>query len=300
MENNFKSGFVTIIGKPNVGKSTLLNALVKQKVSITSPKPQTTRNKINGILTTEDYQLVFTDTPGIHKSKNALDKYMETSINASLDGIDVLIYMLDGTKPFLEDEILSIENYAKSSTPVILVVSKTDLTTFEKLYPKLAQLNKLNLVKAIIPISSYKRKNLDVLIDEILKYINVGQKFYEDDEVTDISIKFLASEIVREKALLYIQEEIPHGIAVSIDKFEESDSLIKISATIFCEKPNHKAIIIGKSGEMLKKIGTSARNEIEKICSKKVFVELWVKVKENWRANDIQISNLGYNKKDIN
>lgn len=300
MEKEFKSGFVTIIGKANVGKSTLLNSLIKQKVSITSPKPQTTRNKINGILTTEEYQLVFTDTPGIHKSKNALDKYMETSINASLDGIDVLIYMLDGTKPFLDEEINNIEVYSKGSTPVIVVVSKTDLTTFEKLYPKLDKLNKLNFVKAIIPISSFKRKNLDVLIDEILKYISVGQKFYEDDEVTDISTKFLVSEIIREKALLFIQEEIPHGIAVSVENFEESESLIKISATLFCEKPNHKAIIIGKNGEMLKKIGSSSRNEIEKICSKKVFLTLWVKVKENWRANDIQISNLGYNKKDIN
>lgn len=300
MEKEFKSGFVTIIGKANVGKSTLLNALIKQKISITSPKPQTTRNKINGILTTANYQLVFTDTPGIHKSKNALDKYMETSINASMEGIDVLIYMLDGTKPFLDDEINNIESYSKGSTPVIVVVSKTDLTTFEKLYPKLDKLNKLNLVKAIIPISSFKRKNLDILIEEILKYISVGQKFYEDDEVTDISTKFLASEIIREKALLFIQEEIPHGIAVSIDNFEESDSLIKISATIFCEKPNHKSIIIGKNGEMLKKIGSSSRNELEKICSKKIFLSIWVKVKENWRANDIQISNLGYNKKDIN
>lgn len=300
MGKEFKSGFVTIIGKANVGKSTLLNALVKQKVSITSPKPQTTRNKINGILTTENYQLVFTDTPGIHKSKNALDKFMETSINASLEGIDVLIYMLDGTKPFLEDELKNIENFSKGSTPVIVVVSKTDLTTFEKLYPKLDMLNKLNSVKAIVPISSYKRRNLDVLIEEILKHINDGQKFYEDDEVTDISIKFLASEIIREKALLYIQEEIPHGIAVSIEKFDESENIINIYATIFCEKTNHKSIIIGKNGEMLKKIGSSSRNELEKICSKKVFLSLWVKIKENWRANDIQISNLGYNKKDIN
>lgn len=295
----FKSGFVSIIGKPNVGKSTLLNALVKQKVSITSPKPQTTRNKINGILTTDSYQLVFTDTPGIHKSKNALDKYMEKSISSSLDGVDVLVYMLDGTKPFLEDELNLIKTYINTKTPVILVVSKTDLTTFEKLYPKLSVLNALQGVKDIIPISSFKKKNLDVLINEILKYISEGQKFYSEDEVTDVSLKFLSSEIIREKALLFIQQEIPHGIAVVIDKFLEGDSLVKISATIFCEKPNHKSIIIGKSGEMLKKIGQSARVEIERICDKKVFVELWVKVKENWRSSDILLNNLGYNNKDI-
>ncbi|MGN1208307.1 MAG: GTPase Era [Christensenellales bacterium] len=295
----FKSGFVAIVGKANVGKSTLLNCLVNQKVSITSPKPQTTRNKINGILTTQNYQIVFTDTPGIHKSKNKLDNFMNESIKSGVEGIDCLIFMLDALKPFEKDDIDLIESYVKTSVPVVVVVSKIDQTNFEKLYPKLAKLNQLDGVKDIIPISSYRKKNIDVLIESVLKYIPEGQKFYADDEVTDVSLKFLASEIVREKALLYLQEEVPHGLAVVVDNFTEGENLLKISATIFCEKPAHKQIIIGKNGEMLKKIGSFARAEIEKLTQTKVFLELWVKVKENWRNSEVLINNLGYNKKDI-
>lgn len=295
----FKSGFVTIIGKANVGKSTLLNSLVNQKVSITSPKPQTTRNKINGIVTTKDYQIVFTDTPGIHKSKNKLDSFMDEAIKSSLEGIDVLIYMVDGLKPFEEDDIRLIEKYSKTDVPVICVVSKIDKTSYEKLYPKLSKLNALENVKDIIPISSYRKKNLDILMQTILKYINEGQRYYEEDEVTDVSLKFLSSEIIREKALLFLQQEVPHGLAVVIDNYTEGENLLKISATIFCEKPAHKQIIIGAKGEMLKKIGSSARAEIEKLVSCKVFLQLWVKVKENWRSDDILVTNLGYNKKDI-
>ena len=294
----FKSGFISIIGKANVGKSTLLNSLVNQKVSITSPKPQTTRNKINGIVTTKDYQLVFTDTPGIHKSKNKLDSYMDESIKASLEGIDVILYMLDALKPFDKEDLEMIEKYAQN-TPVIVVVSKIDKTSFEKLYPKLQTLNSLKNVKDIIPISSFRRKNLDILIESILKYISEGEKFYGDDEVTDVSLRFLCSEIIREKALLFLQQEVPHGLAVVIDTFNEGENLLKISASIFCEKPAHKMIIIGKNGEMLKKIGSSSRQEIERLSQSKVFLELWVKVKENWRSSDVMINNLGYNKKDI-
>lgn len=294
----FKSGFISIIGKANVGKSTLLNSLVNQKVSITSPKPQTTRNKINGIVTTKDYQLVFTDTPGIHKSKNKLDSYMDESIKASLEGIDVILYMLDALKPFDKEDLEMIEKYAQN-TPVIVVVSKIDKTSFEKLYPKLQTLNSLKNVKDIIPISSFRRKNLDILLESILKYIGEGEKFYGDDEVTDVSLRFLCSEIIREKALLFLQQEVPHGLAVVIDTFNEGENLLKISASIFCEKPAHKMIIIGKNGEMLKKIGSSSRQEIERLSQSKVFLELWVKVKENWRSSDVMINNLGYNKKDI-
>ncbi len=295
----FKSGFVAIVGKANVGKSTLLNCLVNQKVSITSPKPQTTRNKINGILTTNDYQIVFTDTPGIHKSKNKLDSFMDESIKSGVDGIDCLIFMLDALKPFDKSDIELINSYSKTGVPVIVVVSKIDKTNFEKLYPKLSELNSLENVKDIIPISSFRKKNIDVLIESVLKFIPQGQKFYADDEVTDVSLKFLASEIIREKSLLYLQEEVPHGLAVVIDSFVEGENLLKISATIFCEKPAHKLIIIGKSGEMLKKIGSSARTELEHLTQSKVFLELWVKVKENWRNNEILINNMGYNKKDI-
>jgi len=182
---------------------------------------------------------------------------------------------------------------------VMLVVSKIDKTSFEKLYPKLSSLNALENVKDIIPISSYRKKNIDVLVESVLKYIPEGEKFYSDDEVTDVSLKFLASEIIREKSLLYLQEEVPHGLAVVIDNFVEGENLLKISATIFCEKPAHKLIIIGKNGEMLKKIGSHAREELEHLTQSKVFLELWVKVKENWRNSEVLISNMGYNKKDI-
>ena len=294
----FKSGFITIVGKANVGKSTLLNCIVNQKISITSPKPQTTRNKINGIITTNDYQLVITDTPGMHKVKNKLDAFMSDTIKSSFEGIDVVLYMLDGLKPFSEEDLTLIEEYSKN-LPVIVVVSKIDKTKMDKLYPKLASLNNLKNVKDIIPISSFRKKNIDVLLNSILKYIPEGVKYYNDDEVTDVSLKFLSSEIVREKALLYLQQEVPHGLAVVIENFTEGENLLKISATIFCEKPAHKIIIIGKNGEMLKKIGKSSREEIERICGSKVFLELWVKVKENWRNSEVLLNNLGYNKKDI-
>lgn len=295
----FKSGFVAIVGKANVGKSTLLNCLVNQKVSITSPKPQTTRNKINGILTTKDYQIVFTDTPGIHKTKNKLDSFMNESIKSGVEGIDCLIFMLDGLKPFEKEDLELINSYVKTLVPVIVVVSKIDKTSFEKLYPKLSSLNALENVKDIIPISSYRKKNIDVLVESVLKYIPEGEKFYSDDEVTDVSLKFLASEIIREKSLLYLQEEVPHGLAVVIDNFVEGENLLKISATIFCEKPAHKLIIIGKNGEMLKKIGSHAREELEHLTQSKVFLELWVKVKENWRNSEVLVNNLGYKIKDI-
>lgn len=295
----FKSGFVAIVGKANVGKSTLLNCLVNQKVSITSPKPQTTRNKINGILTTKDYQIVFTDTPGIHKTKNKLDSFMNESIKSGVEGIDCLIFMLDGLKPFEKEDLELINSYVKTRVPVIVVVSKIDKTSFEKLYPKLSSLNALENVKDIIPISSYRKKNIDVLVESVLKYVPEGEKFYSDDEVTDVSLKFLASEIIREKSLLYLQEEVPHGLAVVIDNFVEGENLLKISATIFCEKPAHKLIIIGKDGEMLKKIGSHAREELEHLTQSKVFLELWVKVKENWRNSEVLVNNLGYNRKDI-
>ena len=299
MKENFKSGFVAIIGKPNVGKSTLLNKILKQKVSIVSPKPQTTRNKITGIYNTDDCQIVFLDTPGIHKPKNTLDKYMEKSIDSALEGIDVLVYMLDGLKDFQQEEIETIKNYSNSSIPVILVVNKIDESSFEKLYPKLAKLNELSKVKEIIPLSAKVGKNVDVLIDSILKLLPVGPCYYPQDEVSDKSLQFIAGEIIREKALWLLNEEIPHGIAVIINSFKEQSNISKIDATIICEKEGHKKIVIGANGEKLKQIAESARKEIERLVGQKVYLSIWVKVKENWRDNDFQVSNLGYNIKDV-
>ena len=297
---NFKCGYVTILGRPNVGKSTLLNKLVGQKISIVSPKPQTTRNVVTGILNTSEMQVVFLDTPGIHKPKNSLDKYMEKSITKSLDGIDLILYMLDGTKRFFSEDIDDIKSFCAGQTPVVVLVSKVDDTTFEKLYPELAKLNSLENVQDIIPFSSFNGKNLDVIIETIKKFMPEGPAMYPQDAITDVSERFIASEIIREKSLWLLQQEIPHGIAVEIQKFQQTSNLTKISATIFCEKENHKKIIIGTAGSTLKKIGAESRKDIERMLGTKVFLELWVKVKEHWRDSDIMVSNLGYNKKDLN
>lgn len=296
---DFKCGFVTILGKPNVGKSTLLNRLVGQKISIVSPKPQTTRNVVTGILNGKDYQAVFLDTPGIHKSKNSLDKYMEKSIAKSLEGVDLIIYILDGTKKFSAELLQEAQMYANKDIPMILVVSKVDDSTMEKLYPELAKLNTLKNIKEIIPLSSFTGQNVDLLKENILKYLPQGPAMYPTDVSTDSTQRFLASEIVREKSLWLLQEEIPHGIAVQIETFKETEKLTKIDAIIFCEKENHKRIIIGKNGEQLKKIAEESRKALEKMVGQKVYLTLWVKVKEKWRESDILASNMGYNKKDL-
>jgi GTP-binding protein Era len=295
----FKSGFVTIIGKPNTGKSTLLNKIIGEKVSIVSPKPQTTRNNITGILNNDNYQVVFLDTPGTLKPKNRLDEYMQKSINKSLEGIDIIVYMLDALKPFTDNELALIEGYAKSDAKLIIAVNKTDQTNFEKLYPKLDKLNKLSNITDIIPMSAMKNKNVDVLKNSIVKLLNEGVKYYPDDIYTDNSVKFLVGEIIREKTLYYLQAEIPHGIATDIERFEENEKNVQIDAVIICEKPSHKNIIIGKEGSMLKTIGTSARLDIQKLLNKKVHLNLFVKVKDKWRSSQAQINIYGYNKKEI-
>lgn len=297
---DFKCGYVSILGRPNVGKSTLLNKLVGQKISIVSPKPQTTRNVVTGILNKDGIQVIFLDTPGIHQSKNSLDRYMEKSIQKSLEGIDLVLYMLDGTKKFLAESLEEIQTLANGKTPVVVLVSKVDDTTFERLYPELAKLNTLQNVHDIIPFSSYSGKNLDVILETIKKFMPDGPAMYPLDSVTDVSERFIASEIVREKALWLLQQEIPHGIAVEIQTFEQKNNITKISATIFCEKDNHKKIIIGQNGSTLKKIGEESRKDIERMLGCKVFLELWIKVKEHWRDSDVMVSNLGYNKKDLN
>lgn len=295
----FKCGFVSILGRPNVGKSTLLNKLVGQKISIVSPKPQTTRNVVTGILNRDNMQVVFLDTPGIHKSKNSLDKYMEKSIQKSLEGIDLVLYMLDGTKKFFAESLEELQSLANGKTPVVVLVSKVDDTTFEKLYPELAKLNSIANVKDIIPFSSYSGKNLDVILETIYKFMPEGPAMYPKDAVTDVSERFIASEIIREKSLWLLQQEIPHGIAVEIQEFKQKGNLTNISATIFCEKENHKRIIIGQNGSTLKKIGEESRKDIERMLGSKVYLELWVKVKEHWRDSDFMVTNLGYNKKDL-
>lgn len=290
-----KSGFVSIIGKPNVGKSTLLNTIIGEKVAIVSPKPQTTRNKILGIYNNDDCQIIFTDTPGIHKSRNKLDEYMQKNTNDAIKGIDVLVIVLDGSKRITEEDFEFVKKYDKEGSKVILVISKIDETKFEKLAPQLAIFNQLQYIEDIIPISSTKNRNIDILINKIKGYLHDGVAYYDTDMYTDKSVKFLVSEIVREKLLLYMQDEIPHGVAVDIIEFNEKEKICKISADIICEKQNHKQIIIGKDGNKIKQIGIKSREDIEKLLGKKVMLTLFVKVRENWRDNSNFVKDLGYN-----
>lgn len=294
-----KSGFVAILGLPNVGKSTLLNAILKEKVSIVSPKPQTTRNKILGILNEEDTQIVFIDTPGIHNAHNKLDEYMNKAINVAKDDVDVVLFVIDGTKKIGDNVIETLNKYTKGIDNVILVVNKIDDTTYEKLYPELSKCNSLDNVKDIVPISAKKGKNLDELKRVIKSYLKDDVKYFDDDIYTDQSIKFLCAEIIREKALWLLQDELPHGIAIEIARFNDTENLCEIDADIVIEKSSHKQIIIGKGGAMLKNIGIKSRQDMEKLVGKKVMLRLFVKVREDWRSKSNSIKSLGYDSQDL-
>lgn len=285
-----KSGFVSIVGKANAGKSTLINTLVGEKVAIVSPKPQTTRNKILGILNEEEYQIIFIDTPGMHKAKNKLDDIMDKRIGESLDGVDVLVIVLDGSKKIRPDDIEFVKKHDKKNT--ILVISKIDDTTMNKLYPQLSVFNELKNIQDIIPLSSFNGKNIDVLLEKIKEKLPEGERYFDEDAYTDKPIKFMVSEIIREKMLWKLNDEIPHGVAVEIISYKEKKEVAVISANIICEKPSHKQIIIGAKGSMLKEIGTKSRLEIEKLIGKRVSLDLFVKVREDWRENSSFVNNL--------
>lgn len=293
-----KSGFVAILGEPNVGKSTLLNAILKEKVSIVSPKPQTTRNKILGIYNDDDGQIVFIDTPGIHKAKNKLDEYMSKAISVAKSDVDLILYVIDATKKITNQTIENLNKYTNNAN-VVLVVNKIDDTTYEKLYPELTKCNNLKHIKDIVPVSAKNSKNLDELIKVIKAYLHEDVKYFDDDIYTDQSIKFLVAEIIREKALWLLQDELPHGIAIEIARFDESHEIVEIDADIILEKSSHKPIVIGKNGSMLKNIGTKSRNDIEKLLDRQVMLKLFVKVREDWRNSSNTIKSLGYNSQDL-
>jgi GTP-binding protein Era len=296
----FKCGFVAVIGKPNAGKSSLVNALVGEKVSIVSPKPQTTRNNILGIFNTEDCQIVFVDTPGINKSQTGLDDFMQKSVRGAVSDVNAVIIVTDITKEFSKLERELIDNYHEKHIPVIVVLTKTDLVSEEKVFKALSTFTPLVDKCEVVPISSLKHKNLETLIDVVKKYlVDMPQKFFDDDIYTDKPIKFLVAEIVREKALYFLNDEIPHGIAVIVQNYEETDSLVTIDADIICEKPSHRPIILGHGGEMLKNIGHNARQTIQKIVQKKVVLNLFVKIKPNWKNNLEILNSLGYNVNEI-
>ena len=292
--NKFKSGFVSIVGMPNVGKSTLLNMIAGQKIAIISDKPQTTRNKILAIYTNEEEQIVFTDTPGIHKPHNKLGEIMVKAANESMNDVDVILFCVDATKPICKTEQDIAENISKLKLPCILVLNKIDLVKKDTLLPLIADYSNLNDFEAIVPISAKSGDGVEILLNNIRQYIPYGPKFYYDDMVTDQPEKQIAAEIIREKILWFLEKEIPHGIAIEIEKMKENKNLTSISASIYCEKASHKGIIIGKNGEMLKKIGMFARTDIEKMLDQKVFLELWVKVRPDWRNSNSQIKNFGF------
>lgn len=292
--NKFKSGFVSIVGMPNVGKSTLLNMIAGQKIAIISDKPQTTRNKILAIYTNEDEQIIFTDTPGIHKPHNKLGEVMVKTANDSMNDVDVILFCVDSTKPICKTERDIAENINKLKLPCILVLNKIDMVKKDTLLPLIAEYSNLHDFDAIVPISAKTGDGLEILLNNIRQFIPYGPKFYYDDMVTDQPEKQIAAEIIREKLLWLLDKEIPHGIAIEIERVKENKNVTSINASIYCEKASHKGIIIGKNGEMLKKTGTLARADIEKMLGKKVYLELWVKVKPDWRNSNAQIKTFGF------
>ncbi|MBC5659377.1 GTPase Era [Anaerosacchariphilus sp. NSJ-68] len=301
MEKQCKSGFATLIGRPNVGKSTLMNKLIGQKIAITSNKPQTTRNRIQTVYTCDEGQIVFLDTPGIHKAKNKLGEYMVNVAERTLKEVDVVLWLVEPTTFVGAGERHIAEQLAKVKTPVILVINKTDTVKKEELLAVIDTYRKLHDFHEIVPVSALNGDNTETLIEQIFKYLPYGPKFYDEDTVTDQPMRQIVAELIREKALRCLNEEIPHGIAVSIDKMKErpGGKVMDIDATIICERDSHKGIIIGKQGSMLKKIGSTARYEIEDMLEMKVNLQLWVKVKKDWRDSDFLIKNFGYDKKEL-
>lgn len=293
MRADYKSGFVTLIGRPNVGKSTLMNHLIGQKIAITSNKPQTTRNRIQTVLTTEEGQIVFVDTPGIHKAKNKLGEYMVNVAERTLNEVDVVVWLVEPSTFIGAGEKHIIEQLKKVKTPVILVINKVDMVKREEVFAFIDAYQKQYDFAAIVPVSARTGENTDELVKVLFQYLPYGPQFYDEDTITDQPQRQIVAEIIREKALHALNEEIPHGIAVAIDRMEFKRKLVNIDATIICERDSHKGIIIGKQGAMLKKIGSNARFEIEKMLEMQVNLKLWVKVKKDWRDSDFLIKNFG-------
>ncbi|MBQ0098657.1 MAG: GTPase Era [Oscillospiraceae bacterium] len=302
MNKKDKSAFVTIIGRPNVGKSSLLNRILGQKIAIVSSKPQTTRTRITGILTLDEYQFVFFDTPGMHKPRTQLGDYMIRSINESMSGGDVCVLVVEAKEKPGKTELLLIDKLKKSNTPCILAINKIDmLKEKEELLSSILDYSSLYDFDAVVPICATEGKGVDDLIDELKKHCVEGGHFFDDDALTDQPEKVIVSEIIREKILRLCDKEIPHSVAVVVEKMKqrEDKDIIDIDATVFCEKDSHKGILIGKQGNMLKKISTFSRQDIERFFDCKVNLQVWVKVKEDWRNRRALLSNFGYDNKNF-
>ena len=298
MNKDYKSGFVTLIGRPNVGKSTLMNYLIGQKIAITSNKPQTTRNRIQTVLTTEEGQVVFVDTPGIHKAKNKLGEYMVNVAERTLNEVDVVMWLVEPTTFIGAGEQHIASQLKKVKTPVILVINKIDSVKPEEVLKSIAAYKDLYDFAEIVPVSARNGNNTDELLKVIMKYLPYGPQFYDEDTITDQPERQIVAEIIREKALHSLNEEIPHGIAVAIDQMKMRNKVMHIDAAIICERDSHKGIIIGKQGNMLKKIGSTARFEIERMLECKVNLKLWVKVMKDWRDSEFLMKNFGYREEE--
>ena len=298
MSDQYKSGFAALIGRPNVGKSTLMNCLIGQKIAITSNKPQTTRNRIQTVYTSEKGQIVFVDTPGIHKAKNRLGDYMVNVARRSLSEVDVILWLVEPSNYIGAGEESILEQLSRVNTPVILVINKIDTVKKEELFGFIDTYRKRMDFAEIVPVSALKKDNTEELLSCIFKYLPYGPAFYDEDTVTDQPQRQIVAELIREKALRTLGEEIPHGIAVTIEKMKRRGKIMDIEATIICERDSHKGIIIGKQGSMLKRIGSSARRDIEEMLECKVNLQLWVKVKKDWRDSEFLLKNFGYNPKD--
>lgn len=300
MKNGYKSGFVTIIGRPNVGKSTLMNHLIGQKIAITSNKAQTTRNRIQTVYTCDRGQIIFLDTPGINRAKNKLGEYMMSAVDSALSEMDVVLWLVEPTTYIGKGEQAIIERLKKVKTPVLLIINKID-TVEEKMAQEAVEAYRKEYdFDAILPVSALRNRNTDQIIQAILKYLPEGPQYYDEDTITDQPERQIVAEMIREKALRCLDHEIPHGIAVVIDRMKEraDGRIIDIDATIICERDSHKGIIIGKQGAMLKKIGTQARIDMEKLLDTKVNLKLWVKVKKDWRDSDYLLKNFGFEQRE--
>ena len=300
IDNNFKSGYVSVVGRPNVGKSTLLNAIIGEKISAISSKPQTTRQNITFIHTDDDSQIIFLDTPGIQRPKNKLGEFMLTESKESINEADVITYIVDTSKRIgkAERSIIDILKEYEGKLPIILLINKVDTIKKDELLEIISMYAKEEIFNEIIPISAMKNDGVDVYIETLKKYLKPGPMYYPEDMITDKNERFIVAEIIREKGLRYLNEEVPHGLAISIEKFKkrEDKNIYDIEANIYVERDSHKGILIGKGGSMLKRIGTEAREDAERLLDAKVNLQIWVKVEKNWRERDNLVKRFGYDK----
>lgn len=299
-ENNFKSGYVSVVGRPNVGKSTLLNAIIGEKISAISSKPQTTRQNITFIHTDDDSQIIFLDTPGIQRPKNKLGEFMLTESKESIDEADVITYIVDTSKKIgkAERSIIDILKEYQGKLPIILLINKVDTIKKDELLEIISMYADEGIFNEIIPISAMKNDGVDIYIETLKKYLKPGPMYYPEDMITDKNERFIVAEIIREKGLRYLNEEVPHGLAISIEKFKKrgDKNIYDIEANIYVERDSHKGILIGKGGSMLKRIGTEAREDAERLLDAKVNLQIWVKVEKNWRERDNLVKRFGYDK----